>query len=219
MTVFLMSLGWIFLAEIGDKSMLLALAFATRYDWKSVLSGVFVATAINHLLVVVLGTYATNFLSMQTINIFAALAFIAFGLWTLKGDKLTEDDLGSKKSTPFLTVAIAFFISEMGDKTQLATLTLAAEYKSWLLVWLGTTVGMVLADAAGIVLGVVMGKRIPENAIKLIAGAIFIGCGMFGIYEYLPQISFKLPIILALSAGLFLLGAFYDTICLKLKNN
>ena len=208
MSSFLMPLMFIFLAEMGDKSMLLALAFATKYDWKLVLAGVFSATILNHLMVVLLGSYITSFASLQTITIVCALAFIGFGIWTIRGDELTDGDMNkTKNKTPFWTVAIAFFISEMGDKTQLATLTLATQYDGIISVWLGTTFGMVLADAVGIILGKVLGKRIPEDAIKWVSALVFIGFGFAGLYE-------NIPVAVTMPKASLLAGIFFITLVL-----
>ena len=201
-----MPLAFIFLAELGDKSMLLALAFASKYPAKTVLTGVFFATAINHLLVVLLGNYIVDFFNPDSITLFCSLAFIGFGIWTLKGDSLDEGEFCAIRRTPFLTVATCFFLSEMGDKTQLATLTLATEYKPWIAVWLGSTIGMVLADAVGVVAGNILGKKIPENTIKHISGAIFIFTGMWGLYEYPMHFEGKLLAIILLGMLSFFSG-------------
>ncbi|WP_371360848.1 TMEM165/GDT1 family protein [Sporomusa malonica] len=185
MTVFLTSLVFVVLAEMGDKTQLLAMAFATRYKWQTVMWGVFVATILNHLFAVVVGSYLTHFIPMNYIQIAAAISFIIFGLWTIRGDELNGEDRASKRS-PFWTVAIAFFIAEMGDKTQLATVALAAQFNAIVPVWLGTTTGMMVADGIGIIIGIVLGKRIPERAVKWFAAIIFILFGLFGLYEYLP---------------------------------
>ena len=215
MNALIMPLAFIFLAELGDKSMLLALAFASKYPAKTVLSGVFCATAINHLLVVLLGSYIINFFHADNITLFCSLAFLGFGIWTLRGDSLEEGDFGTQKKTPFLTVATAFFISEMGDKTQLATLTLATEYQPWVLVWLGSTIGMVLADAVGIIAGVALGKKIPENTIKYVSGGIFIFTGLWGLYEIVPDFTGKLIALGLLAAVSFLAGIFGQQILTK----
>lgn len=185
MTVFLTSLVFVVLAEMGDKTQLLAMAFATRFKWQTVMWGVFVATILNHLFAVVVGSYLTHFIPMNYIQIAAAISFIIFGLWTIRGDELNGEDKASKRS-PFWTVAIAFFIAEMGDKTQLATVALAAQFNAIVPVWLGTTTGMMVADGIGIIIGIVLGKRIPERAVKWFAAIIFILFGLFGLYEYLP---------------------------------
>lgn len=186
MTAFLTSLVFVVLAEMGDKTQLLAMAFATRYKWQTVMWGVFVATIFNHLFAVVVGSYLTHFIPMNYIQIAAAVSFIIFGLWTIRGDELDGEDKASKRS-PFWTVAIAFFIAEMGDKTQLATVALAAQFNTILPVWLGTTTGMMVADGIGIIIGIVLGKRIPERTVKWFAAIIFILFGLFGLYEYLPS--------------------------------
>ncbi|MDD4601376.1 MAG: TMEM165/GDT1 family protein [Negativicutes bacterium] len=185
MTAFLASLVFVVLAEMGDKTQLLAMAFATRYHWKTVMWGVFAATILNHLLAVVVGSYLTHFIPMNYIQIAAAASFILFGLWTIRGDKLNGEDKTSSRS-PFWTVAIAFFIAEMGDKTQLATVALAAQFNALIPVWMGTTTGMMIADGIGIIIGIVLGKKIPERAVKWFAAIIFILFGLFGLYEYLP---------------------------------
>jgi len=184
MVAFLTSLGFVLLAEMGDKTQLLAMAFATRYIWKTVLWGVFAATVVNHFLAVMVGNYLDHFLPMEYVKIAASAAFILFGLWTLRGDTLKGEDQRFNYS-PFWTVAIAFFFAEMGDKTQLATVALAAEFNTIIPVWLGTTVAMVIADAIGIGVGIVLGKRIPEKTVKWVAAFIFIAFGVFGLYASL----------------------------------
>jgi len=179
-------MSFVVLAEMGDKTQLLAMAFATRFKATTVLWAVFWATLFNHLLAVVVGNYLTNFIPIQYIQIAAAVSFILFGLWTIRGDELNNEDKRFSFS-PFWTVALAFFIAEMGDKTQLATIALAAKYQSIIPVWLGTTTGMVIADAIGIVIGIVIGRKIPERAVKWFAAIIFILFGLIGLYQYLPE--------------------------------
>ena len=186
MTAFLTSLVFVVLAEMGDKTQLLAMAFATKFAWQTVMWGVFAATVLNHLFAVVVGSYLTAFFPMQYIQLTAAASFIIFGLWTIRGDKLDGEDKDTKRS-PFWTVAIAFFIAEMGDKTQLATIALAAQFNTVLPVWMGTTAGMMIADGIGIIIGIVLGKRIPERAVKWFAAIVFILFGLAGLYEFAPQ--------------------------------
>ncbi len=195
MTAFLFSLGFVVLAEMGDKTQLLAMAFATRYRASVVLWGVFAATACNHLLAVLAGNYLTDIVPMHTIRIAAAALFILFGLWTIRGDELQGEDRRFN-FTPFWTVAIAFFIAEMGDKTQLATVTLAAKYQSVIPVLAGTTIAMLIADAIGIVIGVNLGKKIPERAVKWVAALIFIFFGAYGLYEYTPSHLLTAPVVI-----------------------
>jgi putative Ca2+/H+ antiporter (TMEM165/GDT1 family) len=177
---FWQSLGLIAVAEMGDKSQLVALAFATRYRPIVVLLGVSIATLTVHLGSVFLGRAIDSVLPDDAITAAAGLAFIAFGAWTLRGDSLGDDDPTTKLSRwgPLLTVTVTFFIAELGDKTMLATVTLAAGGASLIGVWLGSTVGMVLADAVAIVVGMAMGKRIPARTVKLGAAGIFLVTGL-----------------------------------------
>ena len=194
MTAFITSLVFVILAEMGDKTQLLAMAFATRYRWQTVMWGVFVATVLNHLLAVVVGSYITKFIPIEYVQIAAALSFIFFGLWTLRGDELS-DELSSSRSSPSWTVAIAFFLAEMGDKTQLATVALAARFNALIPVWLGTSSGMMVADGVGIIIGIVLGRKIPERLVKWVAALTFIGFGLTGLYEFAPPRFLTLPII------------------------
>ena len=196
MTAFLASLGFVVLAEMGDKTQLLAMAFATRYRASTVMWGVFAATVFNHFLAVMAGNYLTNLVPIQTVQIAAAVSFILFGLWTIRGDELAGEDKRFHFS-PFWTVAVAFFFAEMGDKTQLATVALAARYQTVIPVLVGTTAGMLIADAIGIGIGIVMGKKIPERAVKWIAAVLFIGFGFWGLYEYVPEELLTVPAVTA----------------------
>ena len=183
MAAFIASYIFVLLAEMGDKTQLLAMAFAAKYKAHHVLMAVFIATLLNHSLAVALGRLLTTVILMNIISLLAALSFIIFGLWTLRGDKLDGEDKRRSKFGPIVTVGIAFFLAEMGDKTQLATVSLAVQYRSALGVLAGTTIAMVLADAIGIVIGVVMRKHIPEKAIKWISATVFILFGIIGIYN------------------------------------
>lgn len=221
MTAYLASLGFVVLAEMGDKTQLLAMAFASRYKWQTVMWGVFVATLVNHLLAVVTGNYLTRLIPLSYIQIAAAASFILFGLWTLRGDTLEGEDKRFNYS-PFWTVAVAFFFAEMGDKTQLATVALATQYQSIVGVWLGTTSGMLVADAIGIIVGIVLGKRIPERFIKWFAAIIFIGFGVVGLYQTLPKYLLTFPIIagfLGLIALLAFLVVHLSVALKKIENN
>ncbi len=182
MTVFLTSLAIVVLAEMGDKTQLLAMAFAARFRWQTVMAGVLAATAANHLFAVVVGNYLTNIVPLMYVRIGAAASFILFGLWTIRGDDLHDEDKRFNFG-PFWTVTIAFFAAEMGDKTQLATVALAAEFNTVVPVWIGTTTGMLIADAAGIIAGIVLHKKIPEKQIRWFAALTFIIFGLWGLYE------------------------------------
>jgi putative Ca2+/H+ antiporter (TMEM165/GDT1 family) len=204
MTAFLASLIFVVLAEMGDKTQLLAMAFASRFRWQTVMWGVFVATAANHLMAAAAGSYLTMIVPLEAIKIAAAVSFILFGLWTIRGDTLSGEDQRYQFS-PFWTVTVAFFMAEMGDKTQLATISLAVEYQAIITVWMGTTLGMMVSNAFGIVVGIVMGKKIPERAIKWGAALIFIGFGVVGLYENLPKPMLTPLVILAGTLTIILL--------------
>ncbi len=183
MIAFIASFIFVVLAEMGDKTQLLAMAFAAKYNPAKVLLAVFLATVLNHALAVIFGRFLTAVIPLDVISFLAALSFIFFAIWTLRGDKLAGEDKKESRFGPLLTVGIAFFLAEMGDKTQLATVSLAVEYKSMLSVLLGTTLGMVVADAIGIIAGVILRKHIPEKGIKWFSAAVFALFGIIGIYK------------------------------------
>lgn len=185
MAGFWASLFFITAAEMGDKTQLVALSFATKYKPWKVITGVFIATLVVHLLSVAIGRETSTLLPIYYIKMLVGASFIGFGLWTLKGDKLSEGETAPSRFGPLLTVAIAFFLAELGDKTQLATISLAAQYNSWIGVWLGSTLGMVIADGLAIVVGIAVGKKLPERVIKIASAAIFIGFGVFTLVEVL----------------------------------
>ena len=179
---FIASLTFVVLAEMGDKTQLLAMAFATRYPAHKVLAAVFVATVFNHALAVAAGRLLSAVFPLDIISLAAAVSFILFGLWTIRGDQLEGEDKKPSRFGPVITVAIAFFIAEMGDKTQLATISLAVKYGSTIGVLLGTTTGMIIADAVGIIIGVVLCKKMPERTIKWISAGVFVLFGLNGIH-------------------------------------
>jgi len=184
MTAFWISLLFVFIAEMGDKTQLVALAFATRYKASIVVSGVFIATILIHLVSVFIGEAASFAIPVFWIKMIAGSAFIVFGLWTLRGDKLEDEEkLTTSKLGPLLTVATTFFIAELGDRTMLMTITIASQQNSFVGVWLGSTVGMVIADGLAIIVGKVMGKKIPENIMKYGAAILFIVSGLYTLYE------------------------------------
>ncbi|MFM7744837.1 MAG: TMEM165/GDT1 family protein [Actinomycetota bacterium] len=175
MSAFLVSFGVIFVAELGDKSQLMALAFATRYKPLPVLVAITIATAIVHLASVAIGAVVGAALPTRPINAIAALAFVVFGLWTLRGDELTsEDEERARKTTRNVLVSVGtvFFLAELGDKTMLATVTLATR-EGVVGTWLGSTLGMVAADALAIVVGRALGSHLPGRAIKVGAAVAF----------------------------------------------
>jgi putative Ca2+/H+ antiporter (TMEM165/GDT1 family) len=184
MDAFLLSFAVIFVAELGDKSQLMAMTFATRYKFWTVIGAITAATAVVHLFSVALGNIIGLALPIGPINILAGLAFVFFALWTLRGDKLSEDEESKASRTnrsAFFAVAIAFFLAELGDKTMLATVTLATT-EGWFGTWIGSTLGMVAADALAIGVGVLLGKALPEKVIKIGASTLFFLFGALLIY-------------------------------------
>ena len=182
---FLVSFGIIFVAELGDKSQLMALTFATRYRFWTVLAGITVATAFVHLLSVGIGRVLGEALPFGWINLLAGLAFIGFGLWTLRGDELTNADRQRSQrggASALVAVGVAFFLAELGDKTMLATITLATNHE-WVGTWIGSTLGMVAADALAIGVGALLGRTLPEKVVKYGAAVLFFLFGALLIAE------------------------------------
>ncbi|GAA2349186.1 hypothetical protein GCM10009854_28470 [Saccharopolyspora halophila] len=171
----------IFVAELGDKSQLMAMTFATRYRAWQVLVGITVATTIVHLVSVALGFGLGEMLPAEWIALLAGVAFLGFAAWTLRGDHLTEEEKSKasrRTGSALLVVTVAFFLAELGDKTMLATVTLAT-HQDWLGTWIGSTVGMVLADALAIGVGLLLGRHLPEKFVRYGAAALFV---VFGIW-------------------------------------
>jgi Ca2+/H+ antiporter, TMEM165/GDT1 family len=179
---FLLSFGVVFLAELGDKSQLMALAFASRYRAMTVLLAVTIATLVVHAGSVLLGSMFALALPTNIIQIVAGLAFFGFAAWTLRGDRLGDADEDRAARTgrwALLTIGTAFFLAELGDKTMLATVTLATTEEP-IGTWLGSTAGMVAADA--------IATRLPERAIALFAAGAFVLFGVFLIAEGLSLV-------------------------------
>ena len=205
------SLGAVVLAEMGDKTQLLAMAFATRYKASKVMLGVFIATVLNHALAVLAGNLIAQIDSMQVvIQCAASLSFIFFGLWTIRGDKLDGEEKRKTRFGPVMTVTIGFFIAEMGDKTQLATIALATKFQETPIgVLIGTTTGMLIADAIGIVIGVVLCKTIPERKVKLISAVAFIIFGLIGSAQVMyTGMALPVPVIILVLAAIIAITAF-----------
>ncbi|HEX4813421.1 MAG TPA: TMEM165/GDT1 family protein [Nonomuraea sp.] len=175
MEAFWISLVVIFVAELGDKSQLMALTFATRFKTWPVLLGITIATTVVHLVSVALGGLIGDALPTTAISVAAGLAFFGFAVWTLRGDELTEEESRKARGVTrhvLVAVTVAFFLSELGDKTMLATITLATQH-GWVGTWIGSTVGMVAADALAILVGRLLGHHLPEKIIRYGAAAAF----------------------------------------------
>jgi putative Ca2+/H+ antiporter (TMEM165/GDT1 family) len=185
LVAFTVSFGVVFVAELGDKSQLMALTFATRYRTLPVLVGITLATSVVHAVSVAIGYGLGAALPTGWIALVAAVAFFGFGVWTLRGDTLTGDErIKAERSTGSAVVAasVAFFLAELGDKTMLATITLATQY-GWFGMWLGSTVGMVAADALAIAVGRLLGRSLPERVVKLGAAVLFFVFGVWLLVE------------------------------------
>jgi putative Ca2+/H+ antiporter (TMEM165/GDT1 family) len=169
----------------------MALTFATRFRTWPVLIGITVATALVHLVSVGIGYGLGSTLPTAWIALVAAIAFLAFGAWTLRGDKLTEDEKGKAEQatgSAILAVGGAFFLAELGDKTMLATITLATQH-GWLGTWVGSTLGMVVADALAILVGRLLGRHLPERAIRYGAAALFAVFGVWLLIEAIRELT------------------------------
>jgi len=179
MEAFLVSTGIVALAEIGDKTQLLSLLLAARFrkPWPIIL-GIFVATLANHALAGAAGSWVTTLLGPQMLRWVLGGSFIAMALWMLIPDKLDDADADkAPRLGVFGTTVLMFFLAEMGDKTQVATVMLAAQYKAWLAVVAGTTLGMMLANAPVVWFGDRVLRRLPVRAVHLVSAAIFAALG------------------------------------------
>jgi len=177
----------IVVAEMGDKTQFLAMSFAAKYNAFKVLFAIFLATVANFSITVAIGQLITTVVPIDIISLAASISFIGFGLWTLREEKPKDETKKASRFGVVGTVFVAFFIAEFGDKTQLTTISLSAEYQNALAVLVGAVLGMLVADGIGIVAGVVLGKHIPEKSIKWISATIFLAFGLVGIYEVLPS--------------------------------
>jgi Ca2+/H+ antiporter, TMEM165/GDT1 family len=180
---FLTSTVLVAVAEIGDKTQLLSFVLAARLRKPgAIIAGIFVATVLNHALAGSVGVWLAQMISPQWLPWITGMVFIAFGLWTLHPDSL-DDDPKMHRAGAFVTTTIAFFIAEMGDKTQLATVALGAQFQGALVaVVMGTTIGMLLANVPAVLIGERLAQRLPLTTIRWIAAALFIATGALTIW-------------------------------------
>lgn len=179
MNAFLISTAIVALAEIGDKTQLLAFILAARFrkPWPIVL-GILIATLANHALAGALGTWLIALLSPQVLRWVLGLSFLAMAGWMLIPDKFNEDDAKLARFGVFGTTLVAFFLAEMGDKTQVATVALAAQYQAFIAVVAGTTLGMMIANVPAVLLGDRIAGRMPVRLVHGVAAAIFAVLGV-----------------------------------------
>ena len=191
MEAFFISTAIVALAEMGDKTQLLALVLAARFrnPWPIVL-GILVATLVNHGLAGAVGAWVTTFLGPQMLRWILGASFIAMAVWMLIPDKLDEGEAdGSPRWGVFGTTVVAFFLAEMGDKTQIATVMLAAKYVgSYFWVVAGTTLGMMLANAPVVWLGDKIVKKVPIRTVHMISAVIFLVLGLLALYNPVKQL-------------------------------
>ena len=184
MEAFLVSTGIVALAEMGDKTQLLSLVLAARFrkPWPIVL-GIFVATAVNHALAGAVGAWVTNLLGPDVLRWVLGVSFIAMAVWMLIPDKLDEDEATTgPRYGVFLTTVIAFFLAEMGDKTQVATVMLAARFDAWASVVAGTTLGMMLANAPVVWFGDAITRKVPIKLVHTIGAIVFLVLGVVALW-------------------------------------
>jgi len=178
MEALLVSTGIVALAEMGDKTQLLALVLATRFKQRlPIVLGILVATLANHLLAGSIGTWLATLVSPAVLRWTVGVSFVTFGLWTLKPDTL-EEDRPLPRGGVFLTTLVSFFLIEMGDKTQLATVALAARFGTLVPVVAGTTLGMMIADVPAVWVGEALSRRLNLKYLRWAAAALFVALGL-----------------------------------------
>lgn len=179
------SLLLVSVAEIGDKTQLLAIILVARYRkiWP-IIWGILISTTLNHAGAAWLGLQLGGGVDKVILQWVVSLSFIAIGLWVLKPDKM-DDEKPKHDYGAFITTCITFFIAEIGDKTQLATIALAAQYQQLVPVLLGTTAGMMVANVPAVLFGQKLLQKIPMRVVHIIASVLFIAFGVFGLWELL----------------------------------
>lgn len=182
MEAFFVSTGIVALAEMGDKTQLLSLVLAARFRKPApIILGILVATLANHAAAGALGTWITHVIGADVLRWILGLSFIAMGVWTLIPDKLADEPSGNSRLGVFGTTVITFFLAEMGDKTQVATIALAARYAVFLPVVAGTTVGMLLANAPVVIFGEWLTQRIPMRTVHIVVAIFLVGMGVLSL--------------------------------------
>jgi Ca2+/H+ antiporter, TMEM165/GDT1 family len=192
-TAFLTAFGLIFIAELGDKTQFMTLAFATRYRSLIVLTGVSIASLLVSLVSVALGETLGKLLPVFWVNLVAGLGFIVFGVLELRSEDESEvaisedkkDQNKEKKVNPLITISAAFFLAELGDKTMLATVAIATEQHQFVEVWLGASLGLISSNALAIVAGKAVGEKLSAHTIKMAIAAVYIISGIAAISQAL----------------------------------
>lgn len=193
----------VFAAEMGDKTQLIAMTFATQYLIKDVIIGVTLGVIFNHGLAIILGKYLSTMIDLNIIQIIAGFMFVVFGIMSLKDEEIDTVE-ENKGMSPIITVALAFFVGELGDKTQLTAMTLSTEGHYPIFILMGTTLAMVATSSLGIFVGTKIGDKIPETLIKITSSLVFL---CFGIVKLLNVLPTKYINPLNISIFLILIGA------------
>lgn len=197
-TEYIQALLLIFAAEMGDKTQILAMMFATKYKTRKVLLGIFIGSFLNHGLAVAFGTILGNLIPVFLLQMVAGVAFVGFSLWTLMAVDEEENDQSLRKNqSAILVVAMAFFIGELGDKTQLTAITLSLDAIYPWAILMGTVSGMIATSSLGIFVGTKVGDRLPEALIKLVSSAIFLLFGSQKLISSTPEAWLNIYTILA----------------------
>lgn len=180
----LLSLGVVFLAELGDRSQLITMTYALRYRWWVVLTGVAIAAFLAHGVSVTIGHFLGATLPARPMAFASAIAFLAFAVWAWREGTATNKTVSTTRETRFalLTVVSSFALAEMSDKTSLATVTLASGH-DWRGVWIGSTLGMVLADGAAIGVGTLLHQRLPQKLLHVLASLLFLIFGLWMLFD------------------------------------
>jgi putative Ca2+/H+ antiporter (TMEM165/GDT1 family) len=189
MEALLVSMVIVAVGEIGDKTQLLALMLAARYrrPWP-IVAGILVATLVNHALAGYAGNWVRSVVSPDVLKWLLAISFFAVAGWALKPDELEEKRTASSQAGVFLVTTIAFFLAEMGDKTQIATVMLAAKFTSLAAVIVGTTLGMLAANVPVVFAGNLLSAKIPFKPIRVVAAALFAAIGVWVLVQGLPEV-------------------------------
>lgn len=179
MDAFLLSTGVVALAEIGDKTQLLAFVLAAKFRKPlPIIAAILIATVLNHGLAGLMGEWLSSLVAPQTLRWIVGLSFIAMGAWILVPDKLDDEDVQFASWGVFMATFVAFFLAEIGDKTQIATVALAAHYQSLILVVLGTTVGMMIANVPAVLIGDRVNGKVSVKLVHMIAATLFFVLGL-----------------------------------------
>jgi Ca2+/H+ antiporter, TMEM165/GDT1 family len=180
----LLSLGVVFLAELGDRSQLITMTYALRYRWWVVLTGVAIAAFLAHGVAVTVGHFLGATLPARPMAFASAIAFLAFAVWAWREGTADDENASTTGETRFalLTVVSSFALAEMSDKTSLATVTLASGH-DWRGVWIGSTLGMVLADGMAIAVGTLLHRRLPQKPLHMLASLLFLIFGLWMLFD------------------------------------